>query len=51
MCDVEIAPEDHVLQLRGDLNQYHESEAFSECETMGQLVRKNVEVTLAKTNS
>ena len=48
MCDVEIAPEEHVLQLREQLNQYHSSEAFSECETMGQLVRQNVEVTLVK---
>tara|TARA_R110000850_G_scaffold30768_4_gene85000 strand:- start:1732 stop:2760 length:1029 start_codon:yes stop_codon:yes gene_type:complete len=44
----EIAPEEHVLRLREDLNGYHDSSAFSECETMGQLVRKNVEVTLAK---
>jgi|TARA_B100001093_G_scaffold37381_1_gene31986 hypothetical protein len=51
MCDAEIAPEDHILRLRGELNQYHESEAFSECETMGQIVRKNVEVTLARTTS
>lgn len=47
----EIAPEENVLLLRDGLNQYHETNAFSECETMGQLVKKNLEVSLAKTES
>lgn len=47
----EIAPEENVLQLREGLNQYHETTAFSACETMGQLVRMNLDVSLAKTNT
>ncbi|MEM9282814.1 MAG: hypothetical protein AAGA96_13380 [Verrucomicrobiota bacterium] len=46
----EIAPEEHVVRLRDELNQYHETETFSHCETMGQLVRANVEIALAKTD-
>ena len=47
----EIAPEEHVLRLRDGLNQYHETSAFSGCETMGELVRMNLDVSLAKTNT
>jgi len=51
MCRDEIAPEEHVSTLREGLNQYHETNAFSGCETMGQLVRMNLDVSLAKTNT
>ncbi len=51
MCQDEIAPEEHVLSLREGLNQYHDTTAFSACETMGQLVRMNLDVSLAKTNT
>lgn len=51
MCPDEIAPEEHVLILRDGLNGYHETTAFSGCETMGQLVRMNLDVSLAKTNT
>ena len=51
MCSDEISPEEHVLTLREGLNQYHETSAFSGCETMGQLVRLNLDVSLAKTNT
>jgi len=51
MCNEEIAPEEHVLRLREGLNHYHETTAFSACETMGQLVRMNLDVSLAKTNT
>ncbi len=51
MCREKIAPEDHVLLLRDGLNHYHETTAFSACETMGQLVRMNLDVSLAKTNT
>jgi len=47
----ELAPQEKVLQLREELNEYHEVNEFSECETMGQLTKKNVEVSLAKTNT
>jgi len=49
MVPDEIAPEDHVTELREGLNNYHETTAFSACETMGQLVRMNLDVSLAKT--
>ncbi len=51
MCQEEIAPEEHVMRLRDGLNHYHETTAFSACETMGQLVRMNLDVSLAKTNT
>ena len=51
MCPDEIAPEDHVVILRDDLNRYHETDAFNDCESMGNLVKKNLEVSLAKKNS
>lgn len=51
MLDDEIAPEENVIYLREGLNEYHETDAFRSCETMGQLVKKNLEVSLAKTNS
>lgn len=51
MCHEEIAPGEHVLRLREGLNHYHETSAFSGCETMGQLVRMNLDVSLAKTNT
>lgn len=51
MCGEEIAPEEHVLRLREGLNHYHETEVFSACETMGELVRMNLDVSLAKTNT
>ncbi len=47
----EIAPEEHVLRLREGLNQYHETTAFTSCETMGSLARMNVDVSLAKTDA
>lgn len=51
ICSDEIAPEEHVLKLRGELNRYHETSAFTACETMGQLARMNLDVSLAKTNT
>ncbi len=47
----EIAPEEHILRLRDGLNQYHETTAFTSCETMGALARMNVDVSLAKTDA
>ena len=44
----EISPPEKIAQLRDELADYHESDAFSQCRTMGDLVRTNVDVTLAK---
>ena len=51
MLDVEIAPEDHVIRLREELNQYHDCQSFSQCETMGALVKRNLEISLKRTGS
>ena len=51
LVDDEIAPEENVISLREGLNDYHETNAFSECESMGRLVQKNIEVSLRKTNT
>ncbi|MEM9015819.1 MAG: hypothetical protein AAGC68_02310 [Verrucomicrobiota bacterium] len=48
MCPDCIAPEENVLKLREELNAYHDTSAFSACETMGELVRMNLDVSLAK---
>lgn len=50
ICPDEIAPEEHVLRLRNELNEYHDTNAFADCESMGELVRANLEVSLAKTD-
>jgi len=51
MSHDEIAPEEHVINLRDELNEYHDSDAFSDCETMGELVRTNLTVSLSKAGS
>ncbi len=48
ICPDELAPEEHILKLRDELNEYHDTNAFSDCETMGSLVKANLEVSLAK---
>lgn len=44
----DIAPVEHVRQLREELNQYHGVTSFSNCRNMGQLTHENVRVTMAK---
>jgi hypothetical protein len=39
----EIAPPDHVHQLRQELARHHGSDGFLGCETMGCLVRKSLQ--------
>ena len=47
-----ISTEEKILSLRDDLNEFHETDVFTDCETMGQLVRTNVEYSLSQsTNS
>lgn len=48
MCTEALSPESHVVQLREQLGCYHETNAFSRCETMGEIVRENLNVSLAK---
>ena len=47
MTTDELSKPDKVEELRDGLNEYHSTKAFSDCRTMGELVRKNVEVMLA----
>ena len=42
MQDEELAPPAKVVQLRQALGRYHQSAAFAECESMGELVRQNL---------
>jgi len=37
-----LAPEEHISHLRDDLNHVHETDIFSDCDTMGQLTEKNI---------
>lgn len=51
MLPDDLAPEENVLRLRGELNAYHECDAFTQCETMGEIVKKNLEISVAKANT
>lgn len=41
-------PADKVAQLARELGEYHHSNAFDACDSMGAVVEKNLEVTLAR---
>ena len=43
----DLAPVEKVEQLRAELNRYHHTEAFSTCDSMGDLVRQNLWLTLS----
>lgn len=45
----EISTPEKTAELRDGLNQLHQTTVFSECETMGALVKQNVEFCLAQT--
>ncbi len=42
-----ISTEEKIIELREDLNRYHQADVFSECRTMGELVKRNVEHCLS----
>ena len=46
-----ISSDDKVEQLRNELNEFHHTNLFSDCATMGALVKQNVEYSLAQTAS
>ncbi|MEN9021824.1 MAG: hypothetical protein ABF370_15100 [Verrucomicrobiales bacterium] len=48
MAPEELAPHENLERLREELNQHHETLAFSKCTTMGQMVRTQLEVMLAE---
>jgi hypothetical protein len=45
MAVQELAPPDNVLQLRASLAEHHKNPDFLACETMGDLIRENLETT------
>lgn len=51
MCPDVISPEENVLRLREELNNYHGCTVFSDSETMGDLVRRNLEYSLRNPRS
>ena len=51
MCPDTISTPEKIEQLKGELNDYHETDEFSQCKTMGDLVKMNLKVTLGKSAS
>lgn len=48
MAKDELAPEENLILLRDELNQHHETKAFANCRTMGEMVRTQLDVMLAE---
>jgi hypothetical protein len=48
MVEEELAPPENLTNLREELNQHHETNAFSNCQTMGHMVETQLEVMLAE---
>lgn len=48
MAQDELAPEENLVNLREELNQHHGTQAFSNCRTMGEMVRTQLRVMLAE---
>ncbi|MFV1994300.1 MAG: hypothetical protein ACC661_02595 [Verrucomicrobiales bacterium] len=48
MGEDECAPAEQVAELRGELGVMHETNAFADCRTMGDLVKRNIEFVLSK---
>jgi len=46
MSKEDLAPPEHVVELREDLAKIHESDAFDQCKTMGELTRAHIEFML-----
>ncbi len=48
MSNDHISPDDKMLQLRDELAEFHQTTAFAHCNSMGDLVRANIHVSLQK---
>ncbi len=46
MAEDPLAPDDHLSNLIEELNCHHETDAFSRCQSMGDMVRTQLEVML-----
>lgn len=48
MCKDRISEPKKVEQLKTQLGQHHQTDAFSDCKTMGEIVLRNIELVLQK---
>ncbi len=48
MRSEELAPREHVLQLREELSAHYKNDVFRKCETMGDLVRQSLDLVIEK---
>ena len=42
----ELAPMENIVRLRNGLNRIHGTDKFTECETMGSLTKRHIELML-----
>lgn len=47
----ELSSGEKIATLRHDLNRFHETDIFTSCKTMGELVKMNVEYSFSQTGS
>lgn len=43
-----VEPFEKVVQLRAELGEYHQTHRFDSCQSMGDIVERNLEITLGK---
>jgi hypothetical protein len=43
-----VEPFEKVVQLRAELGEYHQTHSFDSCQSMGDIVERNLEITLGK---
>ena len=43
-----VEPFEKVVQLRAELGEYHQTHSFDSCQSMGEIVERNLEITLGK---
>ncbi|MEO1712166.1 MAG: hypothetical protein AAFU60_02410, partial [Bacteroidota bacterium] len=48
MCKDRISDQQKVARLKKELRQHHQTEVFEACETMGEIVLRNIELVLQK---
>ena len=51
MAAEDLAPRENVLQLRKELADHYENDAFKKCESMGALVRQSLDLIIEKAKS
>jgi hypothetical protein len=48
MKNLPAEPAEKVAQLKHELNEYHHTSSFGSCGSMGEVVERNLEITLAR---